>query len=56
MSHPQAAGVAPPSSTRPAATVGIRVLAVGGEPSLVQNIHDWAIDLCAQFEHACIRP
>jgi two-component system response regulator HydG len=53
MSHPQAAGLSSPvSPARAVPTVGIRVLAVGGEPALLQNIRDWAVDLCVQFEHA----
>ena len=53
MSHPTATDLPVPTPPAKAVTpAGIRVLAVGGEPSAAQSLREWATDLGAHFEHA----
>ncbi|MBI4420419.1 MAG: sigma-54-dependent Fis family transcriptional regulator [Gemmatimonadetes bacterium] len=52
MSHAQAAGSPPLWPQAPADTsVGVRILAVGGEPGALQGVREWAKDGGALLEH-----
>src|SRR4051812_38579451 len=52
MSHPHPAGLSPPTASRATIPSGIRVLAVGGDAALLQDVCGWAGDMGAHFEHA----